>query len=369
MKDVLAEKLLATVMDWEPRVIAREMPDLQAIALAKYDEYQQFSPGMRFIESLALWLNQFRPDEREIAYRFFKKHLIYISTAEINHLVSMAYTHGLRPILVRKVAEEIGLDKRHIVKLVNTKEFRVRRRRCLFLALSDGARIDYFRRVNGNELSHEQILPTYEIADDRGNELLEKLKKDLEEILGRSPKQEEACFQTVVLLDDFSGTGYSYFRKEDGTFKGKIGKFLVQLSASSSVYSRLVSKSGVGLYVVLYVATERVKLNLETDLAEACRERGIKAQPKVIILHLLTDSCTILPSTGVPVESLVEAYYDHADETEHTRRSGKDLKYGFGWCGLPLVLSHNTPNNSIYLLWAEKSDVIRPLFPRVSRHR
>jgi len=33
-----------------------------------------------------------------------------------------------------------------------------------------------------------------------------------------------------------------------------------------------------------------------------------------------------------------------------------------------VVLSHNTPNNSIYPLWAESAK-LEPLFPRVSRHK
>ena len=58
MRDALAERLLANVMAWSPTDVARERPILQALALLKYDEYQQFSPGMRFVESLALWLAQ-----------------------------------------------------------------------------------------------------------------------------------------------------------------------------------------------------------------------------------------------------------------------------------------------------------------------
>ncbi len=59
MRDALAERLLANVMAWTPEDVARERPVLQALAAIKYDEYQQFSPGMRFVESLALWLAQF----------------------------------------------------------------------------------------------------------------------------------------------------------------------------------------------------------------------------------------------------------------------------------------------------------------------
>jgi hypothetical protein len=57
MRASLAERLLATVMEWSPEDIARERPLLDVLARLKYDEYQQFSPGMRFIESLAYWLS------------------------------------------------------------------------------------------------------------------------------------------------------------------------------------------------------------------------------------------------------------------------------------------------------------------------
>ena len=59
MKDALAEKLLAHVLAWSPRTWPRERPLLQAMASYKYDSYQQFFPGMRFIESLARWLSLF----------------------------------------------------------------------------------------------------------------------------------------------------------------------------------------------------------------------------------------------------------------------------------------------------------------------
>ena len=65
MKDALAENLLAHVLGWNAEDMARERPLLQAMASYKYDDYQQFSPGMRFIESLARWLASFTTaDER-----------------------------------------------------------------------------------------------------------------------------------------------------------------------------------------------------------------------------------------------------------------------------------------------------------------
>src|SRR5688572_22633980 len=91
MRDALAERLLAKVMNWSPADVARERPILQALALLKYDEYQQFSPGMRFVESLALWLEQFEADERQIAYDFIRSRLVFLSEAEMAHFAAVMY--------------------------------------------------------------------------------------------------------------------------------------------------------------------------------------------------------------------------------------------------------------------------------------
>jgi hypothetical protein len=52
MRDSLAEKLLVRVMGWDRNKVKAELPLVQVLASYKYDEYQQFSPGMRFVESL-----------------------------------------------------------------------------------------------------------------------------------------------------------------------------------------------------------------------------------------------------------------------------------------------------------------------------
>ena len=58
MRDRVAEELLARVLEWASEDVARERPLIQALAAYKYDEYQQFSTGSRFIENLALWLKE-----------------------------------------------------------------------------------------------------------------------------------------------------------------------------------------------------------------------------------------------------------------------------------------------------------------------
>src|SRR2546421_10343558 len=105
MRDSVAERLLARVLQWAANDVARERPDLQALATFKYDEYQQYSPGMRFVESLALWLAQFRTEaDRQCAYEFVRSHLIFLSEAEIGHLVQISFPDLIRPYLVLRVA-------------------------------------------------------------------------------------------------------------------------------------------------------------------------------------------------------------------------------------------------------------------------
>jgi hypothetical protein len=70
---------------------------------------------------------------------------------------------------------------------------------------------------------------------------------------------------------------------------------------------------------------------------------------------------------------LVDRYYDPAVETKSIRVGGTDARLGFGQGALPLILEHNTPNNSVALLWAETDGgnghhAMRPLFRRRQRH-
>ena len=74
--------------------------------------------------------------------------------------------------------------------------------------------------------------------------------------------------------------------------------------------------------------------------------------------------------------ALCDRYYDHElfeRLRKHCEQAGQaDMKLGYADCALPLVLEHNTPNNSIPLLWAETSGkhgpAMRPLFRRRDRH-
>ena len=364
MRDQLAEQLLARVMQWDSGEVARHMPLLQSMAAYKYDEYQRFSPGMRFVESFALWLQQFeKHDERETAFRFVSNKLVFVSTAEINHLVSLTYPDHIRPILLAAASEVDGSRRSHLGS-APSQTFQVLERRCLFLGLSDGARTDVLRRVNG-QLSHEQVRLTHELPDDRIESLITDLGADLEIKLGRKPTPAECTFKTVVLLDDFSASGLSYFRQEpSGALKGKVAKFHNKL-IDGGAYSRLVDPDA-HVIVALYMATASAHEYLRAACQEAFSKLGRRSS--IVVVQQFPDAMRIVPGADPELDGLLDKYYDNSNETSSTALGGTDLRYGFAACGLPLVLSHNTPNNSIGLLWAD-GPKMRPLFPRVTRHK
>src|SRR6266540_4101990 len=250
MRDLLAERLLAQVMGWGPEDVARERPDLQVLASVKYDGYQQFSPGRRFIESLALWLEQFgQGGERKAAYGFVRSRLIFVSEAEMKHLVAIAFPDFIRYRLFQRVAEETDMPERLVKRVAETLEYRMCLRKSLFLAMSDGSHIDVFRRSNEG-LSHEQVVPFYDLSEAKTKDLLSKLGEDLKRLSEGKVELPQPRFQTLFLLDDFSGSGYSYFRKEGDGYGGKVAKVLQAVTSKGTPLNAVVDGGRLHVCVV-----------------------------------------------------------------------------------------------------------------------
>lgn len=366
MKDALAEKLLAEILGWSAEDAARERPLLQAMATFKYDEYEQYSPGMRYVESLARWLSQFEPADRPVAYRFITERLVFCSTQEMNHLVETAYPDFIRPILLEKVATEQSLDRHRVSQVAASRAFRLRQRQCLFLGLSDGARIDAFRRAN-RVLDHEQIWQTHELSPGRVTELLGRLSEHAAKIdpAVTVPKG----FRTIVLLDDFSASGDSYFlKKDDGSFSGKVAKFLSGLTTASNPLSQLCHPDGLELVILIYMATEKAIEHLRSALT-GYAATGI-TDVRIETVQPVPQPISLIRGDCGDFGRLIDKYYDPAVFDIHLQNGkSEDARYGYAECGLPIILHHNTPNNSVALLWSYEDRDVRGLFPRVQRHR
>src|SRR5262249_29629956 len=135
-------------MGWQDETpVLNHVFTLKLLADYKYDQYQRFAPGKRFIESLALWLNQFDPSDRVEALQFLMDRLVYFSEAELSHLVQMAYPDWIVQERIRLVAEEQDVPFHRIGSITRNPRFQELRLKSLYLGLSDGARTNELRRA------------------------------------------------------------------------------------------------------------------------------------------------------------------------------------------------------------------------------
>ena len=370
MQQDLAETLLARIMDWDDASKARERARLQLFAAYKYDEYQQFAPGRRFLESLALWLRQFeRGEERRIAYEFVTNRLVFISNEEMNSLVDLAFPTIIRPFLIRDAAMATGIATFRSKTIIDSESYRCLQRQTLVLGLSDGARTDRFRRVNAESISHEQVFHAYDVSDKKADDMAAQLHRDLCQILNREPTSEEARFRQIVLLDDFSASGLSYIRKtEDSSeWAGKIPKIIAELTRDDGL-GQCIADDNVRVLVVLYIGSKQAIEQIEEALQYISFKKGMV---ELKVVFELDHASRLDPRTEVALFRLLNKneYFDELADDEHAEVGKSTMRMGFADGRLPLVLNHNTPNNSIYVLWAEDGHKVLGLFPRVSRHK
>lgn len=366
MKDDLAQRLLASVMGWEVQRLQAERHELQTLSVYKYDGYENFEPGVKFIESLARWLYQFdrAAGDREIAYDFVREQLIFVSNAEMLHLVRMLYPDIIRPIIRREAAKLLKGPDYQVARIEGSPEFQRLLRRSLFLGMSDGARIDAFRR-SSEDLDNEQIYGVYEV----GSEKLVSMQNKLSKALGNA-EQGGATFRLLFLIDDFAGTGRTILRWDDatGTFDGRLKR--ISDSMKDARNREALDPDGVEVVVCLYMATDKAVCHLEEQITNFTDAAWSSCRVEVV--QRLDDRLCIEPGADPKLDEFLDRYYSpHLEDRESYRVGDNGIKYGFGATGLPLVLSHNTPNNSLYLLWKEGNPEhpLVPLFGRFERHR
>jgi hypothetical protein len=352
VKDKLAEEILAHVMGWNSAQVAEAGVELQMLANHKYDSYEGYRPGVKFLESLGAWLHQFESDEhRQIALKFVRDELIFISTAELEHLIETVYPDSIRPMLIEMTAAKLEVSPYAVKQIVNDPLFAALQRKLLILGLSDGARIDRLRR-SAPPLSHEQIFLASDIPAETTEDAVTKLRATMED--------GEAQFEHVLLVDDFYGSGYTLIRRDkEGNFKGRLWKAHKHLEAMKNAG---VASTAATASILVYVASSDARQHVETHL----REAGLNWKLNVV-LELRED----LKITDPQLAEVCEWHYDDAliDDSKPKR-----CPLGYRDGALPLVLPHNTPNNSIGILWADTTDregsqKRRALFPRYERHR
>ncbi|MCC8432558.1 hypothetical protein LJ725_26610 [Reyranella aquatilis] len=366
MNDFNAQQLLAKIMGWsQDESVLKYVPILQLLADFKYDRYQRFAPGQHFIESLALWLRQFDMEDRKAALDFVVEKLVYFSDQELSHLVQISYPDIIADERMRIVAEELSVSRHLVGAITNHRRFAELQLKSLYLGLSDGARTNELRRASNNEISNEQIWHAYELADDKAEDMVVELEKSLN---SRGYNSSRPRFNLVWLIDDFSGSGNTYIRydAEKKDFKGKLKKIYDRLNRGD-----LVDSTNYEVFLLLYVATRQAIDHIEYWADRFTSERGYKPL-HVRVLCPIERSDKLAPENYPSLQPILtkDQYCDQRVADKHFRIGGTDdARLGFAGCALPVILFHNTPNNSLYILWGPEWTEFRGLFPRVSRHR
>jgi hypothetical protein len=360
---------LSDLMRWDDENARREFAWLRLMSRMKYDGYQEFLAGMRFIENLTDWLQQFKAEHRTSAYTFIRENLVFISLSEMRHLVELFYPETVQPRLIREVAQQRRIPPYRVWADADAASaYHALLRKTLFIELSDGGRIDVFRRANAGVIGNEQIVTAPRINEEKWKELLGDLRKKTED--------DAARFSFVYLVDDFTASGTSLLRQERGKWKGKLWRFWEDVRKDAM--TNAVFEDDWKLCVHHYISTTQSENTVKQRDSDVRAALGADVWFNAIELSSgmrLPGNFAVTSATHPDFGQLIQAYYDEsiAKGNEHMMKGGDDCRYGFGQCGLPLVLEHNTPNNSLALLWAETSGegekhAMRPLFRRRQRH-
>ena len=415
MKRELALRLLQTTLPdlADEGAAANLLRELQFLADYKYNKYEMYHPGRLFLENLYLWLLQFDPGERQAALDFVRSELIFVSRQEFQQLADVAYHDIIRRRQIALAASLGGFPLYKVRAILESDAFKRVARGSLFVGMSDGARIDFLRRHN-LDISNEQVLPYYETSQEKVDDLLKELRRDLGD--------GKAKFRCLFLIDDFCGSGRTLLREVVSCpfagpldrsaiptewlprFKFNEGNGELELygsalsDAEASDLRGFSADEGYAAAIeVLVQKNQQRQTVLKGALPKVAGSKlasALHSQATVFFCPLLATehaldrlsplleklpgqfaSTQIAPaavigrsvertSAATPIGALCDKYYTESLGDHHTG----SVRFGFDDCGLPLVLHHNTPNNSLYLLWARKSPDVTPLFVRFERH-
>lgn len=378
MNSNLANQLLASIMKWDARTLASERAALEFMGSMKYDAYDRYMPGMRFMSSLVQWLNDIKEEDRDEAYKFIKKKLVFISSTQMNYLVDLLYDSKIRPILLDMATVETGLPSyKRSNKVVRTR-FEIEKRSALVIGLSDGAHTDILRRSAG--FNNEQVLTNYYPDGKKLKDMLGGLRKD-----GKMAGIENPFFRRIFLIDDFTASGKSFIRYDDtdGEYHGKLKKIIDELCAKSHIegdqniehlsYLLNPNQDKIQIDILFCIATEKARTNIKNNLDEYLK--SVNWQDKVEFnIHIIQPLEDKLSNDIKNDKNLVEVlkkdeHFVKECVISKSYKVGKNDNpwLGFDECALPVVLAHNTPNNSLPIIWQD-AERFHGLFPRISRH-
>ena len=377
MNSNLANQLLASIMKWDAPILASERAALEFMGSMKYDAYDRYMPGMRFMSSLVQWLNDIKEEDRYEAYKFIKEKLVFISSIQMNYLVDLLYDSKIRPILLDMSTVETGMPSYKCSSKVVRTRFEIEKRSALVIGLSDGAHTDILRRSAG--FNNEQVLTNYYPDGKKLKDMLDELRKD-QKLKGI----ENPFFRRIFLIDDFTASGKSFIRfdESDGEYHGKLKRIIDELCIKGYVEKEqkiehlsylLNPEQKIQIDILFCIATEKARTNIKSSLDDYLKSVNWqnKVEFNIHIVQILEDKLSIDIKTDKDLVKLLKKDEHFVEECVISKsyKVGKNDNpwLGFDECALPVVLAHNTPNNSLPIIWQD-AERFHGLFPRISRH-
>lgn len=377
MRFNLAKQFLTQLMKWDDIEATEHLKEIDLMSDIKYDSYDQFMPGIKFVGNFYLWLSQFEDiDDRKLMYEFVKKYIIYINSTQISHLIDLLYNTKIIPAIRQKVVEDfrnhgLTVNKYNYKRLDNAAEFKSHKRKTLFIGLSDGSHIDIIRR--NSYLDNDQVLTNYYPDDTKIKELAEELEKSKDLVKGSEKK-----FESIALIDDFTASGSSFIRiKDDGTFAGKLPKFFEAIYGKEEFKKLLIDGFDIHLYFLIATKSALDHINA---MLEQYKKQHRDLNVTLECVQMLYEDAKFTSHTGteaLAIQKIIsqKRYINEPALTRAYKESypagNTDYHLGYRQCALTIVLNHNTPNNSLPIIWQPKreaGDRLYPLFYRITRH-
>ena len=378
MNSNLANQLLASIMKWDAPTLAFERAALEFMGNMKYDAYDRYMPGMRFMSSLVQWLNDIEEGDRDKAYKFIKEKLVFISSTQMNYLVDLLYDSKIRTILLNMATAKTGMPSYKRSSKQVCDRFEIEKRSSLVIGLSDGAHTDILRRSAG--FNNEQVLTNYYPDGKKLKDMLDELRKD-EKLTGI----EKPYFRRIFLIDDFTASGKSFIRydESDGKYHGKLKKIIDELCTKSYVekgqkiehlsYLLDPNQEKIQIDILFCIATEKSRTKIKNNLDEYLKSVNLqdKVEFNIHIVQILEEKLSNDIKNDNDLVKVLKKDKHFVEEyvISKSYKVGKNDSpwLGFDECALPVVLAHNTPNNSLPIIWQD-AERFHGLFPRISRH-
>ena len=375
MNENIEKRLLAYIMKWDDDHVDEELTKIDLMSFVKYDGYDQFMPGVRFFGSLIRWLNQFDSDgDRARMYNLVMNQLVFITSSQMSYLIDLLCSSFIDSRLIEKAAEKLAMPTYLVAKIRNNASFAELKRSSLFIGLSDGAHMDQIRRMA--TLNNEQVLTNYFPDNEKIKDILEKLNNDKIFIV-----KSGHFFESLFLIDDFTASGLSFIRYDanTGVYKGKLVKIIekianIETGQKSNFYTLFNKKLSINILFCIATdyALDYINTTLDAYLKTISLPLAIKI--KIDAVQHISDLFRNETLNDQDLENIIkqDKYKNDEEFDKESFKVGKNGKphFGFNECGLVVVLAHNTPNNSLAVLWQNqyKEGQFRGLFPRINRH-